>query len=265
MIDREHALPVTRQAKLLQISRGSVYYIEAPTSAADLELMREFDRLHLDYPFAGARMLRDMLRTKNYRIGRRHVATLISRCAKAFYLFAVLDWATRRVLAWRISNTLTTDFCIEPVRDAIETYGPPEIFNTDQGSQFTDRDFVTLIRDEHKIALSMDGKGAWRDNVFVERFWKSLKYEEVYLHAYESVSEAKAGIGKYIAFYNGLRPHSSLDGRTPDAVYFTSAAEVAAQLCRAIHLAEPDLLFRKPEPSLSKQIQMSLSLNIKLL
>jgi transposase InsO family protein len=114
----------------------------------------------------------------------------------------------RRVACWRgdISNTLTTDFCIDAVREAIKTYGLPEIFNTDQGSQFTDKDFVALIRDENGIALSMDGKGAWRDNVFVERFWKSLKYEEVYLHAYESVSEAKSGIGKYIAFYNGLRP-----------------------------------------------------------
>ncbi len=275
MIDRDHALPLTRQAELLQISRSSVYYIEMPTSAADLELMREIDRLHLDYPFAGARMLRDLLRAKGYRVGRRHVVTLMRRmgiealyrkrltsrrdpenpvfpyllrhlsierpnhvwCADIMYipmrhgflyLFAVLDWATRRVLAWRLSNTLTTDFCIDAVREAIETYESPQILNTDQGSQFTDKDFVALIRDEHGIALSMDGKGAWRDNVFVERFWKSLKYEEVYLHAYESVPEAKAGIGKYIAFYNGLRPHSSLDGRTPDTVYFSSAADVAA-------------------------------------
>jgi putative transposase len=275
MIDRDHALPISRQAELLQISRGSVYYSEVATSAADLELTREIDRLHLDFPFAGARMLRDILRSKGYAVGRRHVSTLMrlmgiqalyckkltSRrnpahpvfpyllrhltieqpnhvwCADItyipmrhgfIYLFAVLDWATRRVLAWRLSNTLTTDFCIEAVREAIETHGRPQIFNTDQGSQFTDRDFVALIRDEHCIALSMDGKGAWRDNVFVERFWKSLKYEEIYLHAYDSVSEAKSGIGKYIAFYNGMRPHSSLDGRTPDTVYFSSAAEVAA-------------------------------------
>ena len=275
MIDRDHALPISRQAELLQISRGSVYYSEVATSAADLELTREIDRLHSDFPFAGARMLRDILRSKGYAIGRRHVSTLMrlmgiqtlyckkltSRrnpahpvfpyllrhltieqpnhvwCADItyipmrhgfIYLFAVLDWATRRVLAWRLSNTLTTDFCIEAVREAIETHGRPQIFNTDQGSQFTDRDFVALIRDEHCIALSMDGKGAWRDNVFVERFWKSLKYEEIYLHAYDSVSEAKSGIGKYIAFYNGMRPHSSLDGRTPDTAYFSSAAEVAA-------------------------------------
>lgn len=145
------------------------------------------------------------------------------------YLFAIIDWATRRVLAWRLSNTLTTDFCIETVREAIAAHGKPEIFNTDQGSQFTDGDFVDLIRKEHGIALSMDGKGCWRDNVFIERFWRSLKYEEVYLHAYESATQARAGIGRYIEFYNSMRPHSALDGRTPDAAYFISpAVELAA-------------------------------------
>ncbi len=141
----------------------------------------------------------------------------------------MLDWATRRVLAWRLSNTLATDFCIEAVREAIAQHGKPDIFNTDQGSQFTDADFVKLIREEHDIALSMDGKGCWRDNVFIERFWRSLKYEEVYLHAYDSASAAKASIGKYIEFYNGTRPHSALDGRTPEAAYFTAPAiELAA-------------------------------------
>jgi putative transposase len=275
MIDRDHALPITRQAELLQISRSSIYYAAMPTSAADLELMREIDRLHLDNPFAGARMLRDFLQTKGYSVGRRHVATLMRLmgiealyCKKLMsrrnpvhpvypyllrnlnierpnhvwcadityipmrqgflYLFAVLDWATRRVLTWQISNTLKTDFCIDAVREAIDTYGVPQIFNTDQGSQFTDGDFVALIREEHGIEFSMDGKGASRDNVFIERFWRFIKYEEVYLHAYASVSEAKDGIGKYIAFYNGMRPHSTLDGRTPDTVYFSSAADVAA-------------------------------------
>jgi putative transposase len=275
MIDREHDLSLTRQAEILRLSRGSLYYQPKPVSAADLELMREIDKLHLDYPFAGARMLRDFLKGRGYRVGRRHVARLMrlmgiealyrkKRTTKRnpdhpvfpyllrnlaierpnhvwaadicyipmrrgfLYLFAVLDWATRRVLAWRLSNTLTTDFCIEAVQEAIATHGKPEIFNTDQGSQFTDHDFVQLIRQEHDIALSMDGKGCWRDNVFVERFWRSLKYEEVYLHAYESTSEARRAIGKYIDFYNALRPHSALDGRTPDAVYFTSPAAEAA-------------------------------------
>ena len=144
------------------------------------------------------------------------------------YLFAVLDWATRRVLAWRLSNTLTTDFCIEAVHEAIALHGKPEIFNTDQGSQFTDGDFVTLIRDELGMSLSMDGKGCWRDNVFIERFWRSLKYEEVYLRAYATGSEARSSIGRYITFYNGVRPHSALDGRTPDEAYFSSLAALAA-------------------------------------
>jgi len=276
MIDREHDLSLTRQADILQLSRSSLYYVPVEISAADLELMRRIDHLHTDYPFMGARMLRDRLKALGYSIGRRHVARLMrlmgiealyrkKRTTKRnpehpvfpyllrgltinrpnqvwaadisyipmrrgfLYLFAIIDWATRRVLAWRLSNTLTTDFCIETVQEAIAKHGKPEIFNTDQGAQFTDGDFVALIRKEHGIALSMDGKGCWRDNVFIERFWRSLKYEEVYLHAYESASQARVGIGRYIEFYNGTRPHSALDGRTPDAAYFTSAAvELAA-------------------------------------
>jgi len=274
MIDREHPLPITHQAEVLQLSRSSVYYTAKPLTAADLELMREIDRLHLDFPFAGARMLRGLVRRLGYKVGRRHVATLMrlmgiealyrkrstSRrnpehpvfpyllrkltidrpnhvwCADItyipmrqgfLYLFAVLDWATRKVLAWRLSNSLTTDFCVDAVEEAIARHGLPEIFNTDQGSQFTDKDFVGLLKD-HQIQISMDGKGAWRDNVFVERFWRSIKYEEVYLRAYESASEARSSLGRYIAFYNEQRPHSSLDGDTPDAVYFNSPAAQAA-------------------------------------
>ena len=143
------------------------------------------------------------------------------------YLFAILDWATRKVLEWRLSNSLTTDFCIDGLEAAIAKYGCPEIFNTDQGCQFTDADFVGALKDRG-IAVSMDGKGAWRDNVFVQRFWRSIKYEEVYLRAYESASEAKHFIGRYIAFYNEHRPHSSLDGRTPDEVYFSQPPAQAA-------------------------------------
>lgn len=134
------------------------------------------------------------------------------------YLAAVLDWATRRVLAWRLSISLTTDFCIEAVEEAIARYGTPEIFNTDQGSQFTSAEFVGLLQ-RHDIRISMDGKGCWRDNVFVERLWKTVKYEEVYLHAYESVSQARQSLTRYFTFYNQRRPHSSLDGQTPDTVY----------------------------------------------
>ena len=137
------------------------------------------------------------------------------------YLAALLDWATRRVLSWRLSNTLTTDFCLEAVEEALGRYGTPEIFNTDQGSQFTSTEFVELIQ-QHGIQLSMDGKGRWVDNVFVERLWKSVKYEEVYLHAYDSVAQARQGLERYFTFYNQRRPHSSLDGKTPDQVYFNS-------------------------------------------
>ena len=135
------------------------------------------------------------------------------------YLVAVVDWFSRRVLSWRISNTLTTDFCLDAVRDAIARHGPPEVFNTDQGCQFTSSDFTQLLND-NGIQISMDGKGAWRDNVFVERLWKSVKYEEVYLKAYDSVSAAKANLSTYFSFYNTRRPHQSLDGKTPDTIYF---------------------------------------------
>lgn len=137
------------------------------------------------------------------------------------YLAAVLDWATRRVLAWRLSNSLTTDFCVEAVEEALRCDGKPEIFNTDQGSQFTSTEFVGLLQG-HGIRVSRDGKGRWVDNVFIERLWKSVKYEEVYLHAYDSVAEARQGLRRYFQFYNERRPHSSLDGKTPDRVYFDS-------------------------------------------
>jgi len=266
MINREHALPVVQQCKILGIARSSAYYTPRPISEADLMLMLQIDILHLEFPFAGSRMLRDILRQDGAIVGRLHVASLMNRMGvealyqrprttkphpghKAFpyllrnrqitepnqawamdityipmnkgfiYLAAVLDWATRRLLSWRVSNSMTVDFCIEAVEAAIREHGCPEIFNTDQGSQFTDKDFVGLLQ-KHGIQISMDGKGSWRDNVFVERLWKSVKYEEVYLHAYDSVTEARRGLERYFLFYNQRRPHSSLDGRTPDMVYF---------------------------------------------
>ena len=135
------------------------------------------------------------------------------------YLVVVLDWATRRVLAWRLSNTMTTDVCLDALESAIRACGCPGILNTDQGRQVPSTAFVSLVQ-QHGIQLSMDGKGAWRDNLFVERLWKSVKYEEVYLQAYDSVSEAQHGLAQYFTFYNSGRPHSALDGRTPDMVYF---------------------------------------------
>ena len=136
------------------------------------------------------------------------------------YLTAVLDWFSRRVLSWRLSITLEAVFCVEALEEALTKHGKPEIFNTDQGSQFTGSDFIGVLAD-HNIKISMDGKGAWRDNVFVERLWRSIKYEEVYLRAYDSVSDARHSIGRYLDFYNHRRPHSSLDGRTPDQAYLT--------------------------------------------
>ena len=267
MIDREHDLPVTRQAQALNLSRSTVYYLPRPVSAADLVIMRRLDELHLEFPFAGSRMSRAMLAIEGSLLGRRHVKTLMRRMgieaiyrrprttkpepghkifpyllrglaitrpnqvwamdityipmAKGFvYLAAVLDWATRRVLSWRISITMEASFCVATLEDALATHGKPEIFNTDQGSQFTGAAFTGVLA-ANGITISMDGKGAWRDNVFVERLWRSVKYEEVYLKAYDSVSEARASIGRYLDFYNRRRPHSSLDDMTPDLAYFT--------------------------------------------
>jgi putative transposase len=274
MIDREHDLPVTKQAAVVGIARSTVYYLPRPVSAADLALMRRIDELHLEYPFAGSRMLKGLLRAEGHEVGRLHVSTLMKKMAIAalyrrpntskpapghkvypyllrnlavtrpnqvwamdityvpmargfVYLAAVVDWFSRRVLTWRLSITLSADFCIEALEEALERYGRPEIFNTDHGSQFTSADFIKVLKDA-EIAISMDGKGAWRDNVFVERLWRTVKYEEVYLRAYSEVSEARASIGRYLGFYNGTRPHSSLGGRTPDQAYLNRLTPIPA-------------------------------------
>ena len=143
------------------------------------------------------------------------------------YLAAVVDWFSRKVLAWRLSVTLSADFCIEALEEALARHGRPEILNTDQGSQFTSIDFITVLKDA-KIAISMDGKGAWRDNVFVERLWRTVKYEEVYLRGYGGVSEARASIRRYLSFYNERRPHSSLGGQTPDQAYLNQPTPIPA-------------------------------------
>ncbi len=266
MIDPKHELPIGRQAELVNISRGSVYYLPVPTSATDLALMRRIDELHLEFPFAGARMLRDMLTREGHDIGRKHTATLMAKMgiealyrkpntskkhpghkiypyllrdvvidrpnqvwamdityipmARGFvYLTAVLDWATRRVLSHRVSITMDARYCVEALEEAMARHGKPEIMNTDQGSQFTSVAFTDVLK-AAEIGISMDGKGSWRDNVFIERLWKSVKYEEVYLKAYDSVSQARESIGRYLHRYNSFRPHSALDGRTPDEAYF---------------------------------------------
>src|SRR5689334_10658161 len=274
MIDRAHDLPITRQAEALNISRSSVYYLPRPVSEADLAIMRRLDRLHLEFPFAGSRMLRGLLVAEGCKIGRRHVKTLMQRMgiealyrrprttkpepghkiypyllrdlavtrpnqvwamdityvpmARGFvYLAAVIDWFSRRVLSWRLSITMEAGFCVEAVEEALARHGKPEIFNTDQGSQFTSTAFTGQLTG-NAIAISMDGRGAWRDNVFVERLWRSVKYEEVYLRAYDTVAEARSSLASYFGFYNSRRPHSSLDRQTPDQAYFTALPQIAA-------------------------------------
>ena len=274
MIDRDHRLPITRQAQLLGMSRGAVYYLPRPTSAADLALMRRLDELHLEFPFMGARMLRRELLREGVQVGRRHVSTLMQRMgiealapqpgtsqrapghkvypyllrklaitrpnqvwaldttyipmARGFvYLTAVVDVASRRVLAHKVAITLEACHAKEVIEQAFARWGTPEIVNTDQGSQFTASEFTDAVLDQG-CRLSMDGRGAWRDNVFVERLWRSVKYERVYLKAYDGVSAARADIADYVAWYNTARPHSSLADLTPDAHYFANLPALAS-------------------------------------
>jgi putative transposase len=225
MIDRNHALPIARQAELVGISRGNVYYLPRAVSAADQQLMKRIDALNLAHPFAGSRMLRDMLNREGFDVGRRHVGTLMQRMGiealyrkpntskkhpthKVYpyllrelkidranqvwasdityvpmacgwvYLCAIVDWASRKVLSHRVSISMDASFCVEALAEAFAKHGQPEIFNSDQGSQFTSDEFTRPLKDRG-VAISMDGKGAWRDNIFVERLWRSIKYEEV--------------------------------------------------------------------------------------
>jgi len=262
MIDRDHAMPITRQASLLGMSRGAVYYLPRPISERDLALMRRIDELHLEHPFMGTRMLRRQLQREGIHVGRRHIATLMQRMgiealapqpgtskrapghkiypyllrnlaiarsnqvwaldttyipmARGFvYLTAVVDVASRRVLAHKVAITLEACHAREVIEQAFARWGLPEIVNTDQGSQFTATEFTDVVLAQG-CQLSMDGRGAWRDNVFVERLWRSVKYERVYLKAYDSVSAARADIADYMGWYNAGRAHSSLDGATPN-------------------------------------------------
>ena len=265
MIDRKHRLSVTRQAQLLGISRGAVYYLPQPVGAADLALMRRLDELHLEHPFMGARMLRRQIQSGGLQVGRRHVRTLMLRMgmealcpqpgtskrhpdhqiypyllrhlaitrtnqvwaldttyipmARGFvYLTAVVDVASRMVLAHKVAVTMEACHAREIIEQAFARFGVPEIINTDQGSQFTAEEFTKAVLDSGG-KLSMDGRGAWRDNVFIERLWRSVKYECVYLKAYDGVSAARADIGRYLEWFNTHRAHSSLNGATPQQAY----------------------------------------------
>ena len=268
MIDRNHDLPITQQAALLGISRGSVYYLSRPTSQADLALMRQIDELHLEHPFMGQRMLVRQLARLGIQVGRVHVRTLMQLmgiCALApqpgtsqsapghkiypyllrnvaiqeanqvwaldttyipmergfVYLTAVVDVASRRVLAHKVAITLEACHATQVMTEALAKYGRPQIVNTDQGSQFTATEFTGVVL-QAGCQLSMDGRGAWRDNVFVERLWRTIKYEHVYKRVYDGVSDARVKIADYIHWYNTGRVHSKLDDQTPDEMYWAS-------------------------------------------
>jgi putative transposase len=272
MIDKTEKLPVTRQCEILNLCRSGIYYCPVPTSAKDLELMRQIDEIHLEYPFYGSRKIRNELWARGNETGRDKVRRLMRRIgiealyvkprlslahpahvkypyllrnleitrvnqvwssdityipmAKGFcYLVAIMDWRSRMVLSWRLSNTLDSAFCVEALEEAIEKYGSPEIFNTDQGSQFTADAFTGALH-SRGISISMDGKGRWMDNVFIERLWKSVKYEDIYLKAYGSMVEVKKGLGSYFKFYNERRWHQSFDRMTPAMVYFSAQPQM---------------------------------------
>jgi len=265
MIDRAHPMPITKQCRLLELSRSSVYYQPLPLPEGKLALMRRIDEIHLKLPFYGSRRVRDQLQREGYKVNRKKVQRLmhlmgicalypkrrtslpgrghriypyllrdlaIERPNQAWcadicyipmargflYLVAIMDWASRKVLAWRLSNTLDTQFCVDALEEALSRHGTPEIFNTDQGAQFTSDLFTQVLKDAG-VRISMDGKGRWIDNVFIERLWRSLKYEEVYLKAYENVAQAIRGIGDYFDLYNEERPHQALARLTPNEVY----------------------------------------------
>ena len=267
MINREHPLPLTKQCRILNLSRSGVYYAPVLVSDRDRDLMNLIDRIHMEEPYLGTRGIRNELWSRGHKVGRSHVRTLMRKMgiealyrkprlstpspghtiypyllkgamiteankawasdityipmAKGFcYLVAVMDLASRKVLSFRLSNTLDASFCIEALEEAIRTYGTPEIFNTDQGSQFTSDDFTGILKN-HGIKISMDGKGRWIDNVFIERLWRSVKYQDIYLKAYRSIGELKTGLTKWFDRYDRRR-HQGLDNRAPDEVYWST-------------------------------------------
>ena len=275
MIIKEHALPITRQCKILDLSRSSLYYRPEPISEGELNMMSLIDEIHLRYPFYGSRRIRDELLDNGFHVSRDRVRTLMKRIgvealyrkprlskphpghkvypyllrgmkidranqvwavdityiplSKGFvYLAAIMDWASRKVLSWRLSNTLDTSFCLDALEEAIEQFGCPEIFNSDQGCQFTSEAFTSMLK-EHDIKISMDGRGRWMDNVFIERLWKSVKYEEVYLKGYDSIAIARKELRNYFTFYNRVRRHQGLNKKSPDEVYWkTLPLKIAA-------------------------------------
>ncbi len=261
---------MTRQCRLLHISRSGLYYDSVGESALNLALMRMIDEQYLKCPWYGSRQMTRHLKRQGYCVGRKRIRRLMRQMglkaicpgphtsrrhpkhpvfpyllrnlsvtranqvwcsdvtfiplAHGFvYLVAIMDWHTRRVLSWRVSTTQDTSFCLEALEEAVEKYGKPEIFNTDQGSQFTSAAWVNRL-DKEGIKISMDGKGCWMDNVFIERLWRSLKYECIYLNAFDTIRDASDGINHWMNYYNQERPHSSLDDQTPGELYQKLAA-----------------------------------------
>jgi putative transposase len=227
MIDRDYRLSVSRQCQVLGLPRSTAYYQPVPVSTEGkmgieaLYRKPNLSRRHASHPIYPY-LLRHLNIDRSNHVWATDI-TYIPMRQGFVYLVAIMDWYSRRVLAWRLSNTLSTDFCIEALEEAIARYGTPEIFNTDQGSQFTSAEFTGVLK-AHGIRISMDGKGCWRDNVFVERLWRTVKCEEVYLKAYDTVSAAKASLGVFFDYYN-RRPHQSLDDKTPDIIYFAGLTE----------------------------------------
>jgi putative transposase len=253
MIEKDSAVSLGKQCRILEISRSSLYYKPVGVNEDDLRLMKLIDRIHLNQPSHGSRKICDGLRRMGEKVGRKHVRTLMNKMSisaiynkprltkgnhdhkvypyllrgmpitkanqvwaaditympmsKGFcYLVAIMDWASRKILSWRLSNTQDTGFCLEALNEALERCGAPEIVNTDQGSQFTSDSFIHALTSRN-IRISMDGKGSWKDNVFIERFWKTVKYEEVYLKGYESLTVARRELKVFMDYYNSQRGH----------------------------------------------------------
>lgn len=271
MIQPNAVLSIARQAKLLGVSRSSVYYRPKPDSTEELDLLKRLDEIFTENPIYGSRRLQVALAREGTLVGRRRIRRLMKKLGlwavtpkpdtsrphpahkvypyllrgmaidrpdqvwatdisyipmrKGFlYLMAIMDWATRRVLSWRLSNTLTADFCVEALKEAIAKYGKPAIFNSDQGSQFTSEEFTAVLK-QHEIQISMDGRGRCYDNIFVERLWWTVKHEWVYLRPAANGIEQKRSLVEFFDWYNRRRPHQSLDWKTPDEAYFTRPAE----------------------------------------
>jgi putative transposase len=262
----EQSLSITRQCKLLGISRSSFYYKQKPVKPEDLKLMRLIDEQYLKIPCWGSRSMKNHLRRLGYKVNRKRIQrlmrimgleaiypkprtsrphpehkvypyllrgvtidrpnqvwaadiTYIPMSRGFMYLVAVMDWYSRKVLSWRLCNTLDSEFCIEAVDEAIGRYGTPEIFNTDQGAQFTSSGFVGLLK-SRGITISMDGRGRVQDNIFIERLWWTLKYQYLYLWSFDNGSQLRYGLKQWVNFYNRERSHQALDDLTPDEVYF---------------------------------------------